>query len=102
MLRVWLDIKPLAQIVLLSRWYFKHPTERIWFINFFVNQPVLENFTILQCIPPAENTFVGTGEAGCGLHTPVRFNAVKGVFVASSSSSHHRLWTRWEGKKTTL
>lgn len=41
--------------------------------------------------PPAEDTFIGTGQAGGGLHAPVRLNAVKGVLVAASPPTQHRL-----------
>lgn len=41
--------------------------------------------------PPAEDTFIGTGQAGGGLHAPVRLDAVKGVLVAASPPTQHRL-----------
>lgn len=53
---------------------------------------LLGNFgLVLSSIPPAEHTFIGAGEAGRGFHAAVRLDAVEGVFVASSPSSHHRL-----------
>lgn len=42
-------------------------------------------------VPPAEDTLVGTGEAGRCLHAPVGLNTIKSVLVAASSSSQHRL-----------
>jgi len=48
-------------------------------------------FFFSNLLPPAENTFVGTGQARRGLHTSMWFNPVEGVFIAASSPSQHWL-----------
>ena len=42
-------------------------------------------------LPPAEDTFVGTSQAGCGLHAAMAFNTIKGVLIAATSPSQHGL-----------
>lgn len=37
-------------------------------------------------LPPAEHTLVRTGQAGRGLHTAVRLDPVKRVFITASSA----------------
>ena len=42
-------------------------------------------------VPPAEHTFVGTRQAGSGLHAAVALNPVEGVLVAPSAAPQHGL-----------
>lgn len=49
-------------------------------------------------VPPAEDTLVGTGEAGRRLHAPVGLNTIKSVLVAASSSPQH--WLKRPRKNT--
>lgn len=51
----------------------------------------------LGALPPAEDTLVGTGQAGGGLHAAVALNAIEGVLVAAPTAPQHRLRT---GKHT--
>lgn len=45
----------------------------------------------LGALPPAEDTLVGTGQAGGGLHAAVALNAIEGVLVAAPAAPQHRL-----------
>lgn len=36
---------------------------------------------------PAEDALIATGERGGGLHAEMRFNAIKGVFVAGAAAA---------------
>lgn len=40
-------------------------------------------------LPPAEDTLVGTGQAGGGLHAAVALNAIEGVLVAAPAAPQH-------------
>ena len=40
---------------------------------------------------PAEDTLVGTGQGGGGLHAPVRLYAIEAVLVAAAPPTQHGL-----------
>lgn len=48
----------------------------------------------LRYIPPAEDTLVGTGEAGGSFHASVGLNTIESVLVTATSPSQHRLTNR--------
>ena len=38
-------------------------------------------------LPPAEDTFIGAGQTGCGFHTAVAFNPIKRMFITATTTS---------------
>ena len=40
-----------------------------------------------DAVPPAEDTLVGAGEAGCSLHAAMTFNAVECVLVTATATT---------------
>lgn len=47
--------------------------------------------TRVGMVAPAEDTLVGTGKGGSGLHAAVRLNAVEAVLVAAAPPPQHGL-----------
>ena len=47
--------------------------------------------TWVGVVAPAEDTLVGTGQGGCGLHAAMGLDAVEAVLVAAAPPPQHRL-----------
>lgn len=50
-----------------------------------------QTLTRVGVVAPAEDTLVGTGQGGGGLHAPVGLDAIEAVLVAAAPPAQHGL-----------